>query len=98
MQITGIQTPGARGLASVSAIVSDPDPVARAAVVTPEREQAAGTPRPLVPEAVVFPRDGKPVDRRPVRLRHQRASERYRQDGRGDQRGTSDARGAGIRD
>jgi len=83
MQITGVQTVGARSLGSVSAVVTDPDQVTRAGVVTPERENASGTPRALIPEAVVFPRDGKPVDRRPVRLRNQRAAVRYREDGRG---------------
>jgi hypothetical protein len=83
MQITGVQSVGARSLGSVSATVSDTGQDARAASVVAEREGPSGSPRPLTPEAVVFPHDGKPVDHRPVRLRHQRAAARFREDGRG---------------
>jgi hypothetical protein len=84
MQITGVQSVGARSLGSVTATVSDSTPAAPtvAAVVEHEAATATSTARPMHPEAVVFPRDGKPVDRRPVRLRQQRASARYREDGR----------------
>ena len=82
MQITGVQSVGARSLGSVSATVSDTGQNARTSVATPEREGPTGPPRALTPEAVVFPRDGVPVDQRPVRLRHQRAAARYREDGR----------------
>jgi hypothetical protein len=91
MQITGVQSVGARSLGSVSLTVSDSTDVSRAAAAgTLERETANSAPRPMHPEAVVFPRDGKPLDQRPVGLRHQRAAARYREDGK--PRGRGDAR------
>ncbi len=85
MQITGVQSVGARSLGSVSATVFDstPAPHTGAGAAVEHEVATTNSPRPLHPEAVVFPRDGKPVDQRPVRLRHQRASARYREDGRG---------------
>ena len=82
MQILAVQSVGARGLGTVTASVSDDAPaVSRATVATLDRENSTSTPRTLVAEAVVFPRDGKPLDRRPVQLRQQRADARYREDG-----------------
>ena len=82
MQITGVQPVGARSLGSVTATVSDSTQYAtQASVGTLDREISATTPRTIVPEAVVFPRDGKPLDQRPVQLRQQRAHERYGKDG-----------------
>lgn len=83
MQILAVQSVGARGLGSVTASVSDPiQTVTRAPAATLDRENSSSTPRTLVAEAVVFPRDGKPLDRRPVQLRQLRANARYREDGR----------------
>jgi hypothetical protein len=82
MQITGVQSVGARSLGSVSVTVADSTEVSRAAVGTLDRENVTSTPRPLHPEAVVFPRDGKPLDQRPVDLRRRHAAARYRQDGK----------------
>ena len=83
MQILAVQSVGARGLGSVTASVSDDAQTATRATVAPlDRENSTSTPRTLVAEAVVFPRDGKPLDRRPVQLRQQRADARYREDGR----------------
>jgi len=78
MQITGVQSVGARSLGSVTAAVAVTDPT-RVVSAPPERENAGTNTRPLSPEAVVFPRDGKPLDRRPVQLRQQRAKARYRE-------------------
>ena len=59
----------------------------RTSVATLERERHVGPREPDHPKPVAFPRDGKPIDQRPVRLRHQRAHARYREDGgRGEQR------------
>ena len=83
MQITGVQPVGARSLGSVSATVSVSDSTQaanHASASTLDRDVRA-TPRTMSPEAVVFPRDGKPLDPRPVQLRQQRAHERYRKDG-----------------
>ena len=83
MQVTGIQTAGARGFGSLTAAVVDTTPPAsQVPAGSPELERAPTTTRPLHPEAVVFPRDGKSVDRRSVQLRRQKANERYREDGR----------------
>jgi len=81
MQITGVQTVGARSFSSVTTAVTVAEP-ARVAPVAPDRDNGSAKPRTLSPEAVVFPRDGKPVDRRPLQLRRQRANARYREDGR----------------
>src|SRR3954470_12217170 len=58
MQITGVQSVGARSLGSVSVTVADGTPAGAAAVVSSDREPAATAHRALHPEAVVFPRDG----------------------------------------
>ena len=74
MEITGVQPVGARSLGSVSATVSDSTLSGRAREPRPGRPGEHGSaPRALYPEAVVFPRDGKPLDQRPVQLRQQRA-------------------------
>jgi hypothetical protein len=82
VQIIGVQSVGARSLGSVSTTVADTteySPKAGAGALDRDRSSAARTTHP---EAVVFPRDGKPLDQRPVQLRQQRADERYREDGR----------------
>jgi hypothetical protein len=82
MEITGVQSVGARSLGSVSVTVSDSSQSGtRYAVGSLDREPTGADPRAVAPEAVTFPRDGKPLDRRPVQLRHQRATARYRDDG-----------------
>jgi hypothetical protein len=83
MEITAIQPVGARSLGSVSTTVSDSTQYSnRATIGALDREIVVAAPRELHPEAVVFPRDGKPLDQRPVHLRQQRASARYRADGK----------------
>ena len=82
MQITGVQSVGARGLSSVSVTIADPGEVARELGSAVDHDAARSAPRSLHPEAVVFPREGKPLDQRPVDLRKQRASARYRDDGK----------------
>jgi len=79
MEITGVQPVGARSLGSVSAAVSDS--TAYSGRPSAERESTTAPPRSLYAEAVAFPRDGKPLDRRPVQLRQERAQVRYRDDG-----------------
>ena len=82
MEITGVQTVGSRSLGSVTATVSGPAQYdGKVSTGSFERENPSSTPRALYPEAVAFPRDGKPLDQRPVRLRQQRAHARYRDDG-----------------
>jgi hypothetical protein len=82
MEITGVQAVGARSLGSVSITVSDTTLSApRAPSAAVEYESGPSAPRSLHPEAVAFPRDGKPIDQRAVRLRQQHAHARYREDG-----------------
>ena len=82
MEITGVQAVGARSLGSVTATVSDSTLSApRTTAGAFEREGSTSAPRAVSPEAVAFPRDRKPIDQRPVRLRQQRAHDRYREDG-----------------
>ncbi len=85
MQITGVQTVGARSFGSVTNAVTVTEP-GRLPGAGRERDGSTSTPRTLTPEPVVFPRDGKPLDRRPVQLRQQRANARYREDGRAPKR------------
>jgi hypothetical protein len=82
MEITGVQTVGARSLGSVQVTVSDSSQAGNRAVATPsDRDSTPALPRSSVPETVVFPRDGAQIDRRPVQLRNARAAARYRRDG-----------------
>ncbi|MGO9872648.1 MAG: hypothetical protein ACLPVY_02515 [Acidimicrobiia bacterium] len=84
MEITGVQAVGARSLGSVSATVSDSTLYTGRSSVDPlEPESTAAALRTVSPEAVAFPRDGKPLDRRPVQLRQDRAHTRYLEDGGG---------------
>jgi len=92
MEITGVQTVGARSLGSVSATVSDSTVyLGRSNAGSAEPQSTTAPPRSLYAEAVAFPRDGKPLDRRPVQLRQERAQVRYRDDGgQRDRGGRSD--------
>jgi hypothetical protein len=82
MEITGVQAVGARSLGSVSITVSDTTLTAPRAPSGPaEYESGPSGTRALDPEAVAFPRDGKPLDQRPVRMRQAHAHARYREDG-----------------
>jgi hypothetical protein len=85
MEITGVQAVGARSLGSVSATVSDSTLYpGRSSAETLEPESTAAATRTVSAEAGAFPRDGKPLDRRPVRLRQDRAQTRYVNDGGGE--------------
>lgn len=82
MQVTGVQPVGARGMATVQPQVADP----RGANDGAAGGQAAGAARAarapaptLIAEPVTFPRDGVPLDRRPVELRRAKAATRYRE-------------------
>jgi len=91
MEITGVQAVGARSLGSVSATVSDSTLYTGRPSGDPlESESTAAALRTVSPEAVTFPRDGKPLDRRPVQLRQVRAQTRYLNDGGGQRNGEGD--------
>ena len=82
MEITGVQTVGARSLGSVSATVTNSSPATPTVGGAGDGDHTGAAARELHPEAVVFPREGKPLDQRPVDLRQERATTRYREDGR----------------
>ncbi|GIU87702.1 MAG: hypothetical protein KatS3mg009_2217 [Acidimicrobiia bacterium] len=77
MQVTGIQPVGARGPATVQPLVADPRGAGAAPADAPRATRAASP--TFVAEAVTFPRDGLPVDHRPLDLRRARAAARYRE-------------------
>lgn len=82
MEVTGVQAVGARSLGGVQATVSDSTQYGgRAGAGPPDRDSTPTIPRSSYPEVVVFPRDGKPLDQRPVQLRQAKAKARYRRDG-----------------
>jgi hypothetical protein len=82
MMVTGVQPVGAKGLGSVSGAVVDAKETTR--VVTPadaDQDRPAGFVKGSTPQPVVFPRDGLPMDQRPVSHKLQQAADRYAQDG-----------------
>ena len=82
MEVTGVQPVGARSLGAVQATVTDSTQSGgRASAGPADRDSTPAIPRAMYAEAVVFPRDGKPLDQRPVQLRQERAAARYRRDG-----------------
>jgi hypothetical protein len=81
MQVTGIQPVGARSFGTVQATVTDTQLAVRESAAVGDRAGPSTFSRPAIPEAVVFPHDGKPLDQRPTQLRHARARARYRADG-----------------
>jgi hypothetical protein len=82
MFVTGVQAVGAKGLHSVQVAAVDTKEAARALGGLKDDERDSGQRvKAGEPEPVVFPRDGVPLDQRPVELRHQIATLRYRRDG-----------------
>ena len=75
MQVTGVQAVGARGYVALAPVVveTQPSPTSTAREASPAVQAA----RALEAEAVVFPRRGASVDRRPAELKHARAIARY---------------------
>jgi hypothetical protein len=82
MFVTGVQPAGAKGLGTVQVAAVDTRDSARVlAANVRERGPDGATVKPGDPEPVVFPRDGVPLDKRPVSLRREHAVTRYRDDG-----------------
>jgi hypothetical protein len=87
MEVTGVLPVGARSLGGVLVTVSDSTQYGnRSSSNAPDRENTPSVPRASFPEPVVFPRDGTPLDHRPVQLRQARAAQRYKRDGGGSPR------------
>ena len=85
MMVTGVQPVGAKGLGTVQATVVDTKETARVATPTEaEQERAPAFAKGATPQPVVFPRDGLPMDQRPVGHKLQQAADRYRTDGGSD--------------
>jgi len=80
MQIAGVQPVGSKGLSGLQLVVSDRDAARSGADARANAPRTAVTVHnALSAEPVVFPRDGLPMDRRPLHLRHQKAAARYRE-------------------
>ena len=79
MLITGVQAVGAKGVTAIQGAVVDIKDATRTGSSTADGRTPAGAPaKPGDPQPVVFPRQGLPVDQRPVELRQQHAAARYR--------------------
>jgi hypothetical protein len=82
MIVTGVQPAGSRGVSTLQAATVDTKEVARiAGDAQSEGERGGFNVRAGEPQPVVFPRDGLPMDQRPVSHRMQQAAARYEQDG-----------------
>ena len=80
MQVVGVQPGGSRGFASVQPVVTD----ARAGLAATntgarDAKTLAARAQAFTREPVVFPRDGLPLDQRPLNLRQAKAAGRYRE-------------------
>lgn len=83
MMVTGVQAVGSKGVTAVQGAVVDTGDSTRAGSESDADapRAAGGAARDGIPQPVVFPRQGVPVDQRPVALRHKQAAIRYRNDG-----------------
>ena len=81
MIVTGVQAAGATGLRSVQGAAIDSSEIGRAASTADPRSERDSRVKNGVPQPVVFPREGLPLDQRPVEHRLQRAAARYHSDG-----------------
>src|SRR5258708_4663089 len=81
MLVTGVQAVGPKGVTAIQGTVVDLKDASRS-VADRDRNAEGGAPAKAgEPQPVVFPRKGVPVDQRPVSLRHEHATTRYRSDG-----------------
>ncbi len=83
MMVTGVQAVGSKGVTAIQGAVVDTSDATRSG---PDREAEAkragwGAARAGIRQPVVFPRQGVPVDQRPVAMRHKQEAIRYRTDG-----------------
>ena len=84
MIVTGVQSVGAKGVNSVQVATVDPKEVGRAGNTADADRDRAEPAKSGVPQPVVFPRKGVPLDQRPVALRQRHATARYDADGGND--------------
>ncbi len=80
MHVAGVQPVGSRGLSGVTVAASDPQAGQRSVSARPDVNRPPNAPpRTVTAEPVVFPREGLPVDQRPLPLRTLKAATRYRE-------------------
>ncbi len=95
--MTGVQAVGAKGVNSVQVAAVDTKEIARLGGATDNANDSArgvGV-KPGEPEPIVFPRQGLPLDQRPVALKQQQAAQRYKVYGGERDRGQSRDQNAG---
>jgi len=95
MMVTGVQPAGARGLGTLQGAGVDTKELARpVSPLEDEGENRAQTfGRSTTSQPVVFPREGVPLDQRPVAYRLHDATRRYADDGGGDEQHPDDRNG-----
>jgi hypothetical protein len=84
MMVTGVQPAGSGAVSTVQVAAVDPKEVARlGSQADGENDRTTSSLRRSQEshQPVVFPRQGVPMDQRPVSLRHHRATARYQRDG-----------------
>lgn len=86
MMVVGVQAVGSKCVTAVQGSVVDTRDSRETAGTATDgdadvRRAAAGAARGGIPQPVVFPRKGLPVDPRPVALHQKHALTRYRRDG-----------------
>jgi hypothetical protein len=77
MMVTGVQAVGSKGVNSVQVAAVDTKDATRTGGSADGDRERLGQVKPGDPEPVVFPRQGLPLDERPVALKHQQALQRY---------------------
>jgi len=87
MMVTGVQAAGAKGVSGVQAVAVDTKETNRADAPANGEHDTLGNVKQGEPQPVVFPRTNVGVDQRPVAMRQQQASDRYREDGNPDRDG-----------
>jgi hypothetical protein len=81
MIVTGAQPMGAKSLGSVQVTGVDAKDAARIGTPVADQRDEGVQPKKGEPIPVVFVRDGLPTETRPRDHLHQRAAQRYREDG-----------------
>ncbi|MDZ4826879.1 MAG: hypothetical protein SGJ13_10515 [Actinomycetota bacterium] len=75
-----MQPIGSKGLSGVSVAAADPQAGQRPTSARPAGNQPPNhPPHTVTAEPVVFPREGLPVDQRPLQMRTMKAATRYRE-------------------
>ena len=84
MIVTGVQAVGSKGVSAVQVAAVDSKDATRAGGASNHAPDAGAQGKAGEPQPVVFPRAGVALDQRPVALRQQQASDRYKSDGNPD--------------